>query len=68
MNLFSECGQKYKNIAIIAFNNINYYAASDHCFGKGEKKSTVMNIVACLISAAQCTAVLGAGRPAWEDK
>lgn len=36
--------------------------------GNREKKSTVINIVAFLISATQCTAVLSAGRPAREDK
>lgn len=50
------------------FSSINCYATSDHSFGNREKKSTVINIVAFLISAAQCTAVLGAGRPAREDK
>lgn len=68
MNLLSECGRKYKNIAVIEFSPINCYATSDHSFGNGEKNSTVINTVAFLISAAQCTAVLGAGRPAREDK
>lgn len=53
---------------IIEFSSINCCATSDHFFGNREKKSTVVNIVACLICAVQCTAVLGAGRPAREDK
>jgi len=68
MNLFSECGQKYKNIAIIEFSSINCCATSEYSFGNREKKSTVINIVAFLIPVAQCTAVLGAGRPAREEK
>lgn len=68
MILFSEWGQKYKNIVIIEFSSINSCAASDHSFGNREKKTTVINIVAFLISAVQCTAVLSAGGPAREDK
>lgn len=47
---------------------MNCCATSDHSFSNREKKSTVITIVVFLISAAQCTDVLSAEKPAREDK